>query len=333
MAHNQLPCLRHSPIQVRTPPTVQNVSPSNGLTYFSGALLPISWVSNDNHAIVKHRISLFRDTSFVSEIATDISGEAQIYYWRISATQVLANNYRLRVTAIDDEGSETEAYSNTFTIARNWQTVASMPAGLMRTAFVGVENNLIAIGGRTTSSSSTAVDAVNFYNAATNNWTALASLPVSLSSADAVLLNNKIYLPGGVTETSVITTHYVYDVAANSWATAENTPFAASAYACATDTTSNKYYVTGGLNNATSPVTNVRSFNVQTNSWTELPPMKTARYAHESAFIDGKLYVAGGLGIAGGLTSGEVFDFATGTMGNHRCAWSATRLRGQHRIS
>ncbi len=299
-----------------TPPTIQNVSPSDGPTYFSGALVPILWTSNDNHAIVKHRISLFRDASFVSEIATDVSGEAQIYYWRISATQALANNYRIRITATDDEGSETETYSNTFTIARNWQTVSSMPAGLMRMTFVGVENNIIAIGGRTTASSSTPVDAVNLYNTATNSWSALASLPVPLSSTDAVLLNNKIYVPGGITETSVLATHYVYDVATNAWTTAENTPFAASAYACAADTANNVYYVTGGLNNATSPVTNVRSFNVQTNNWAELPPLKTARYAHESALIDGKLYVAGGLGTVGGLTTGEVFDFASGQWTN-----------------
>src|SRR5262249_13420339 len=48
------------------------------------------------------------------------------------------------------------------------------------------------------------------------------------------------------------------------------------------------------------------------NTWQSLPPMKTARFAHEAALINGKLYVIGGIGPQGAIAGGEVYDFQTG---------------------
>ena len=294
-----------------TPPTVQVLTPGAGQNGFSGGVLGITWISADNQTVAKHKVSLFRDTTFVSDLADGIPGEAQSYNWRIPTALTAATNYRVRVVATDNESAETEAFSNTFTLARMWQIRASMPSALMRATYVSDGDNIIAIGGRLSPSSLTATDTVRRYDPNANLWTSLASLPVVLNSTDAAVINGKIYVPGGVTETSTIDTHYVYDLRNNIWTTAANTPLALSAYACATDAAQGIFYVTGGLNSSTTQVANVRAFDVAANTWSSLLPMNTARYSHKSAFIDGRLYVAGGFGIAGGLANCEVYDFAT----------------------
>jgi uncharacterized protein (TIGR03437 family) len=82
-------------------------------------------------------------------------------------------------------------------------------------------------------------------------------------------------------------------------------------YAIAVDAEQGVFYVTGG-NDVIAAVSNVQAYDTRNNTWRQLPPMQTARFAHEAAFINGKLYVIGGSGPSGGLASGEVYDFQTG---------------------
>ena len=134
-----------------------------------------------------------------------------------------------------------------------------------------------------------------------------------MSSGEAVHLDGKIYVPGGQTDATAIATTYIYDIATNAWATGANAPLGASAYALGTDTAQSIFYVTGGLNSSSTGIANVRAYDVRANVWTSITPMKTARYSHEAAFIEGKLYVAGGFGIAGGLSNCEMYNSATQT--------------------
>lgn len=52
-------------------------------------------------------------------------------------------------------------------------------------------------------------------------------------------------------------------------------------------------------------------YDTRTDQWAALPALQVARCGHAAALIEDKLFVAGGTGASGGLTSGEVFDFAT----------------------
>jgi adhesin/invasin len=69
--------------------------------------------------------------------------------------------------------------------------------------------------------------------------------------------------------------------------------------------------MTGGNTNSNIISATAHTFNPTTNSWSELTAMNVARHSHVSAIIEGKLYVAGGLGASGGLTSAEVYDFTS----------------------
>lgn len=294
-----------------TPPAVQVLTPALGQVVAPNSLLAISWNSSDNQAIAKHRVSLFRDTTFVADLATDLPGNMQSFNWLVPGTQTQASNYRIRVVATDDEGAETEAFSSNFDISPMWQTQTGMPTPLLRILTASDGQYLYAIGGRTSAASSTATNTVRRFNPNNNTWTTLASLPILLSNGEAVYLNGKIYVLGGQTDSAVLGTVYVYDIAANTWTTGANAPVGVSAYAIGTDAASGIIYVTGGLDNQSTALTTVNAYDTKANTWSSLPGMKTARYGHKATFLDGKLYVAGGTGIAGGLTNCEVYDPAT----------------------
>ena len=74
-----------------------------------------------------------------------------------------------------------------------------------------------------------------------------------------------------------------------------------------------KIYVTGG---AVGPGTSANSayvYDPQPDVWTQLASMGTARQAHASAAVGGKLYVFGGYGAAANerLSTAEVYDPAS----------------------
>ena len=54
-------------------------------------------------------------------------------------------------------------------------------------------------------------------------------------------------------------------------------------------------------------------YDPQANAWTQLASMGTARRDHASAAVGGKLYVFGGNGIRGRLSTAEVYDPASGS--------------------
>lgn len=300
-----------------TPPSVRVLSPAGGETLFFNQTVTIRWNSYDNRVLSRHRVQLCRSVGGllapVADIA-DVSGDAQSVNWTVPASVGQMTNARIRVFAVDDEGAESEAYSaNDFTIARRWEPQSTLPAALQRLAVVSDGNNIFALGGRTSAASASTVETVSRFNPLTNSWTsdAQALLPVGLSAFDAVVLGGKIYVPGGMTSGATSASHSAYDIAANTWTTLADVPTSAYWYALAADTERGVYYFTGGVGSAGGATTVVRAYNPQTNTWSDLPPMKTARYGHRAAVIDGKLYVAGGYGVSGGLSSGEVYDFAS----------------------
>ena len=70
-----------------------------------------------------------------------------------------------------------------------------------------------------------------------------------------------------------------------------------------------KIYVTGGASQG-STVNSVSVYDLQANAWTQLASMGTARRAHASAAVGGKLYVFGGYD-TGPLTTAEIYDPAS----------------------
>lgn len=256
----------------------------------------------------------------VYEIAADVSGAAQSFAWAIPPDLPLLDQARIRVTAIDDEGNETTAFSpGFFKLTRRWENSVQLPITMQEFAVVSDGKYLYTVGGRAISEAETALDAMLRLDphALRPIWrsTALAPMPVAESGAKAVYLNGKIYVPGGLSaKNQLLVRQQVYDIGSNTWEQAADVPATITNYAATSDEARGVYYVTGGTaaGSLTATVGKVRSFDPVTNTWTEMSPMNEARYGHEAALIDGRLFVTGGSGAAGVMTSGEVYDFNTG---------------------
>jgi uncharacterized protein (TIGR03437 family) len=262
-------------------------------------------------------VALYRSTSttpqFVTDIA-DVGGDAQSFNWTIPQTAV-SNVARIRVLATDDEGADTEAFSSAdFIIDTRWQPATQLPTALNREAATNDSKYIYTIAGRTTTGNGSSLTMVQRLDpaAATPTWEPLAPVPTAFNSGKAVIINGKIYVPGGIDpNAAIVPNQFVYDIAANAWATLPAPTLGVHAYSLAADAAHNIYYLTGGSDVATAGFTNVQAYDIAANKWTALPPMTGASFAHESVLAGGKLYVVGGTGPSGGLVSGEVFDFAT----------------------
>ncbi len=295
-----------------TPPALTLLAPNGGEQIFTGTTLTVRWRSSDNRALTRHRVELHTGEGAarrkVTDLATELPGSAQSFNWNISTGLAAGTSYALRVTALDDEGAETEAFSTTaFALARRWQAVGTIAQSVQRPAVTSDGQNLFVFGGRTgTASSTTIATAQRFRLDQTPPVSEpLAAMPVGLNAAEAAYLNGKIYIAGGINQQITIEQKlFVYDVAANSWTTAAPPPTDVFLYALVADPVRNVLYQIGGIgfdSNANSR--RGWRYTPQTDQWDELPSMTTARLAHEAALINGKLYVCGG------AASTEVFDF------------------------
>ncbi|MEK7829485.1 MAG: M36 family metallopeptidase [Acidobacteriota bacterium] len=296
-----------------TPPTVSVLSPAGGERVFTGSTVTLRWQSADNRRIARHRVALYRSTATTPQLIAniaDLGGESKSFNWTIPSNAVTANG-RLQIVAVDDEGAETTTLSGSdFIIESRWQTQTPLPAAINRLAATSDGKYIYQIGGRTNTGNASALTTVQRLEpaVATPAWEVLAPLPAPINSGRAVTINGKIYLPGGITPAVEIDRgQFVYDIAANAWSKLAIPPVSVHAYALAADPANNRYFMTGG-SDLIGGITNAQVYNIQANTWTALPPMNSARFAHESAFVGGKLYVVGGVGP---LTTGEVFDFTT----------------------
>ncbi|HKQ74263.1 MAG TPA: kelch repeat-containing protein, partial [Blastocatellia bacterium] len=298
-----------------TPPVVSVLQPAASESLFARSVTTIRWDSSDNRALSGHRISLQRFTGgstyqLVNDIATNLHGGAQSFAWTIPV--LTPGDYRIRVIATDDEGIESEAYSGNFSIGRRWDPATPLPTPV---AFFGSASDgryVYQIGGSNIVTGNPAVATVRRLDttAAQPVWAEVAPLPVQLRSHKAVYLNGKIYVPGGVNaQGQVISNHFVYDVATNTWATAANAPTPQVVYALAVDEARGLYYKIGGTSTATTA--SFQAYDPISNRWTEMPSMSIQRSNHVADLIAGKLYVASGTGTTRASISAEVYDFET----------------------
>lgn len=144
-------------------------------------------------------------------------------------------------------------------------------------------------------------------------WETLRSAANQRTEVAAAAVNGKIYIAGGfVPPGRTVPIVEVYDIATDSYSRGPDLPLAVNhAMAAAWE---GVVYVMGGYADATglaSPTD--RAFALRGQVWEELPSMPEVRAAAGAAVINGKLYVAGGVGPDGLAGSTLVFDVAAGT--------------------
>ncbi len=290
-----------------TPPTVSVLQPTGGESFFMRSVANIRWDSSDNRAVASHRVSLQRFANGVyqnaADIATNLSGGTRSFAWTIPT--LASGDYRIRVIAADDEGIETEANSNNFSLNQRWQNATPLPTPLASFGSTSDGRYIYQIGGVNlapgfpTSATVRRLDTT----AAQPAWEEVAPMPTGLSNHRAVFLKGKIYVPGGLPSQSqpqLVATHFAYDVATNAWTTVADAPTVTANYALVADEARGVYYRLGGVG--------FLAYDPTENKWTTMPPTRIARLNHVANLIAGKLYVTAGATIP---PSAEAFDFET----------------------
>lgn len=159
---------------------------------------------------------------------------------------------------------------------------------------------------------------VEAYNAATNTWSTKHQMPEGILQGNGVgLIGGKFYVPGGKTNSGDGTEWaprlYVYSLSSDSWTQKADLPREAANGI--TGAISGKLYVmVGECNNCTHRITpRLFRYDPATNKWdTSLPWCPQGHERGAGGVINGKFYVAGGIGTNGAATKQvHMYDPAT----------------------
>ena len=237
----------------------------------------------------------------------------------------------LALTSCDETGPtqptivDQPANTPDFALAANsWTTKASIPTPRYSHA-LGVANNslgqpvIYAFGGTEDSPTwNFPTSSVQAYNAATNTWADMARMPVGLFEANGVgLIGGKLYIPGGKSNGGDGTEYapylLVYDPRSNTWSQKADLPRLVARGI--TGVIDGKLYVlTGECSDCARRITHrLYRYDPATNVWdTSLPWCPQAHMDGAGGVINGKFYVAGGVGRDGALTKQlHIYDPAT----------------------
>eukprot|EP01051_Picozoa_sp_SAG22_P007766 SAG22_NODE_558_length_9115_cov_15.267524_4_plen_1578_part_01 len=179
--------------------------------------------------------------------------------------------------------------------ADTWQPLQALPRAVHGAAAEAVvAGKLYLIGGY--SAGSSILSRVDVYSFADGTWSIASDMPTSRSSAGSASIGDTIFVIGGyhVSQSSVAVAE-AYDTVTDTWSTLP--PMPSPRYAPAAVARGGVIYVVGGrdLNVEGNPVVGaLEAFTVATETWAELAPMPTSRYAFKAALHGHTIFAFGG---------------------------------------
>lgn len=186
----------------------------------------------------------------------------------------------------------------------SWQVVAPNPAQRQYVGTATLNGEFVAFGG-VSFAVPNALTRVDAYSPATNSWRQLASLPSTVVGADGGEHNGRLYVFDGEFV-------FAYDVDNDAWTVVSTMPtqtFGRLSVAYH----EGAFYTFGGYLSQPGQVSSdqVDRYDPETNTWTSLAPMPTARHLHSTAVLHGRVHVVGGSYQAEAVH--EVYDIASNT--------------------
>jgi len=141
------------------------------------------------------------------------------------------------------------------------------------------------------------------YDPASNRWTTLAPMSCARNHTSGGAIGGKLFVAGGRPGSQ--TCLEVYDPATNTWMQKAPMPTGRSGIAGAV--VANCLYIFGGEGNPSDPngiFHQVEAYDAASDTWSQLPPMRTGRHGIYAAVIGNVVYLPGGATQAGfGVTS------------------------------
>ena len=186
-------------------------------------------------------------------------------------------------------------------VTNTWDSRAAMPTARYATSAVTLNDKIYVIGG--VNASNQIQNVVEVYDPIHDLWSTAPSMPTARNRLAAVTgSDGKIYAIGGSTTSTLDLTGYtsvveVYTPTTNSWTTAApmNTPRVGLAAAVS----GGQIYVFGGYGKTPGYTARylltVEGYNPVSNTWSNSPSMKVARYGLAAASTStGLIYLIGG---------------------------------------
>lgn len=194
-------------------------------------------------------------------------------------------------------------------VTNTWETLTS-GGGRRNSSMASVNGELYLLGGYTTASVDTA--GVFRYDFQTNTWVTRASMPVALNSQSSVAIDGEIYVYGGNGSGGAQGRLYIYNPVTNTW---RNGAINANRRLHAAVAIGRKMYVIGGGSTlaAGTAFTSGAIYDLDTNTWTSMPPMPSARNTIMGGVVGSKIYIPGGWNNSGRLSTIAVYDTTSAT--------------------
>ena len=165
-----------------------------------------------------------------------------------------------------------------------WEEKA--PVSVARRAFDGVEvldGKIYFVGG----DNGSAKNIAERYDPLNDTWEILSPMSVARGGVASAILNGKLYAIGGSGLSSV----EIYDPSTNTWSAGPALPQAVNS-GCAIVANENLYHIGGWLNNQNFKF--VHMLDPNSNSWTRLADMPTARHGLKLVWFDNRIWAVGG---------------------------------------
>jgi len=229
------------------------------------------------------------------------------------AGQVIVGAYGFSSTLAANT-NQTQLYNIS---SNTWSAGAAAPLPVRSDAAYGETTHggfLYVIGG----GNGTALSDVERYDPVLDSWTTLAPMPTARAGAVAAVIDNGIFVIGGRLSTSgpcsggpYVGTVEKYDIDTNTWTTVAPLPNPRSDLAAVAH--GGKIFVFGGgtgTPSAPSVTNEVDMYDPQTNTWTTLAPMPTARASLVAGHSGNLVFAMGGTNGASALNVNEVYDIS-----------------------
>lgn len=213
-----------------------------------------------------------------------------------SSPNVAAIDGLLYVVGGNPRGYCTNAADAFDTRTRTWRLLPAAPVARCHAAVVAANGSVYAIGGWNTSST-VHYEAIDRYDPRDNRWRSDATLPQARGGMAAGVIGTTIVLVGGWTADAPLSASVDrYDVVARRWSRGAPLPTPRNATAAAV--LGSRLYVIGGLtssNGRWAPTSVVESYDLETNTWRQEPPLPIPISYAGAATVGGAIYVTGGM--------------------------------------
>ncbi len=195
--------------------------------------------------------------------------------------------------------------ASVFDPARNqWSVLPNIPSGVWQACSAAAGGKLYLVGGRE-STGETQIATVRVLDPGASIWSTVASMPIVVANAGCAALDDRLYVFGGFTSSGAASDlAWFYDPAFGQWMPLARmpSPMAGSAVAVA----ERDIYVVNGTSDGRSATNRVLIFSPASGTWREGPATNRAVYGASAAFLNGRLFLAGGrLAVDGPLDIGD----------------------------